>query len=216
MLQTESKSKKTEYSMFEYIEGLHKAFGTNIAMFGFENFLVLQLAEPFYEKILRDDFASVDAQSGRKILHYVNQKRHTHLSFKIENSASDLSYFQSFKTLRNFTKYLNETVLGANVKYLTHRWRNPLVSLLNNRYGKSISNTDFVYSLNPHSATQVKGGTEKRFVPVEYGFVSHFRVEDIVTDVASTGDHYLDFSIHMLKVDIEYFLFLVANYKIFE
>ncbi len=191
-------------------------FGSKISMFAFENFLVLQKANEFFEKILRDDFAWVDGQTGQRNLEYVNENRRTHLRFKISNSSSDLNYFQSFKVLKNLTKCLNQSILEAHVNWLPNRWRNPLVSLLNNRYGKSISNTDFVYSLNPHSATQVKYGYEKKFVSAEHGFASHFRVEDIGTAVASTGNHYLEFSIQMLKVDVEYFLFLVNNYEIFK
>jgi hypothetical protein len=90
-----------------------------------------------------------------------------------------------------------------------HRWRNPLVGLVRNHGGKSISNTDLIYSLNPHYATKMKTGMKRQHVDVEFGFHSHFRNADLTTNTI------MEFPIYMLKVDIEYFMYLVRNYKLF-
>jgi hypothetical protein len=205
----------SNYTMIEYIESLNKKFGANSAMFAFENFVALNLGEEFYEKtIMKDNFTSFDNVTGRRSLEYRNPTGYCHLRFQID--AFGTAHYESIKTLRGFTVCLNKTVLEPKTKHLVNRWRNPLLALVNNRYGKSISNTDFVYSLNPHSATQIKGGTEKRFLGAEHGIVSHYRSQDIGTGLVSYQEtRYLENSITMLKVDIEYFMFLVRNYKLF-
>jgi hypothetical protein len=203
------------YTMAEYIEGLYKKFGANSAMFAFENFVALQFTEELYERIMKDQFSSNDNTTGKKTYDYGNPFSRAYLRFHIDNTAASLDHYESIKTLGKFAFCLNKTVLEPKTKHLMNRWRNPLLALVNNRYGKSISNTDFVYSLNPHSATQIKGGTEKRFLGAEHGIVGHFRSHDIGTGLNNFETRYLDHPITMLKVDIEYFMYLVRNYKMF-
>jgi hypothetical protein len=206
----------TNYTMAEYMESLTTKFGTDTAMFAFENFVALQLADDFYDKtIMTDNFSSFNNATGSKSVEYRNPTFPCHLRFQIDAGGGS-AYYESIKALRGFTLCLNKTVLEPSAKRLLSRWRNPLLALVNNRFGKSISNTDFVYSLNPHSATQIKGGTRRQKVGAEHGIVSHFRVSDIGTGLVRYEEiRYLNHAITMLKVDIEYFMFLVNNHKLF-
>ena len=116
--------------MGEYIEKLHAKYGRNAAMFQFENYNVLVNFSGMYNKLL-------DLNKIEKNLDYENQN--CFLRFPVnKNSSQDLTYLESFRTSWNTIQCLTSLKLEQNV---SPKWRRLLVTLVNNRYGKSISNT---------------------------------------------------------------------------
>jgi hypothetical protein len=216
-------NRTTRYSMIDYIDSLASMYGggAHVAVFDFRDFLVLERVDYMFHKILHDKFTLLNGSSETeekmiKTLEYVNEKQQTSVRYHLgrqDKNSSFAEYLHSFKQLHGVIKCLNETVLTSTSRLMS-RWRNPLVTLINNRPGKAICNTDFVYSLNPHTANEVRKGAVKQRVDVAAGFVSHFRPMDTSTQFRNEGK-FMTMDIDMLKVDIEYFLFLVNNYKLF-
>jgi hypothetical protein len=209
--------------MIDYIDTLTRKYDKKVASFEFKNFVVLQNQDILFEKLtnsqlLPDTFV---LKKAYKKLEYANDDRACHLRFLINDSLnSTKEYYGSFKRLFKFIKCLNRSVLESKTRFLKSEWRRPLLALINTRFGKAISNTDFVFSLNPHSATrsQIANGKISQNVAVKFGYVSHFRRMDLSTTSASARKanfHYLEYPIDNLKFDVEYFLFLVRNYKLF-
>lgn len=198
------------HNMLDYINYLNSIFGERVAQFHFENYLILNEYEHLYDKIFLN---VLNRENGMLVLDYENHQRQTNLRFRIdENNRADMSYFESFKVLSQLvsthkTKYINQT--SEWLSKIGSKWQNPLASLLDNRNGKSIFNTDYTISINPHKATRIRADSFRISVPIKYGFASHFRDEDI-----SSRDEYgpkvYTYPIRTLVLDIEYFYFLMS------
>ena len=116
--------------MGEYIERLYAKFGSNAAMFQFENYNVLADPSRMYNKLL-------DINKIENNLDYENQN--CFLRFPVsKQSPQDLAYLKSFRISWNLIQCLTTSKLEENI---SPRFRRLLVTLVNNRYGKSISNT---------------------------------------------------------------------------
>jgi hypothetical protein len=120
-------------------------------------------------------------------------------------------YFQSFKNLSRRIEHLDKLYFLNEKNGLDAKWRNILLSFLSTqRLGKSIFNTDLVLSINPHKSDRTRPDAACVKVPMDLGFVSHFRDEDISTKINSHQfAHVNNFPIRHLVLDFEYFLFLM-------
>jgi hypothetical protein len=135
---------------------------------------------------------------------YVNSKTKTQLLFTIKDQ-SNLEHLKRLKRSASFTKCI-ETLYLSNSNVMRTKWRRSSLSLYNNRYGKSIYNTDLLNSINVHSASITVPGSSFKTVPIELGFVSHFR--DVDHETITTVQ-----AIEMPKFDLEYLFFLAQNAK---
>lgn len=196
------------YSLYDYVKSLQKEYGNKVASFQFPNYLVLTKHDYFLQKIYSNQLTEMNKDIS--VLSYENPSRNTYLKYEIGSDSQSQRHFNSFKVLGKFVECLNESKL-ANRLDLSNLWRNSIKSCLKNRAGKSIINTDLTISINPHSVTFVEPGATNQsiIVPDEYGFVSHFRVLDIGTATAENKNNVYWNTIQQLRLDIEYFLFLV-------
>jgi hypothetical protein len=208
----------------DFIQRLVNLYGTRVAYFHFENFLVLNEHENLMDKINNNVLLSVNG--GRTLyLDYENTERRTNMRFLIRNDSSwwpasgnsDTAYFQSFKNLSHYIKRLDKVYFLKEKNRLELKWRNVLMSIVSTfRPGKSIFNTDLVLGISPHNSMRIMPDTVRVRVPMDLGFVSHFRDEDISTKLNENQfAHVNNFPIRHLVLDMEYFLFLVSAYDKF-
>jgi hypothetical protein len=205
-----------------YIQRLVQFYGTRVAYFHFENYLTLNEHENLMDKIANSVLLTFNG--GRTLyLDYENIEKRTNLRFRIRNDSSwwsilrngseDMTYFQSFKYLNNRIKRLDSLYFSNETCVLDAKWRNVLMSFVSaRRPGKSIFNTDLVHSINPHNSMRIKPDSVRVHVPIDLGYVSHFRDEDISTKFSHGQFAQVNyFPIRHLVLDMEYFLFLVHS-----
>jgi hypothetical protein len=208
-------TKKAMYGnnmMHEYIQRLTGIYGNRVAYFHFQNYQVLNEHENLLDKISSNVF--IQKTGGTQVyLDYENTNRSTNLRFWFKNcSKVDHAYLDSFKTLSDEAKCFQKLIF-RNTSELDSKWRNVLMSLLNNRNGKSIFNTDYVLSLNPHTAHRIKPDSFRVDVPIDIGYASHFRDEDISTlESSNQKANIMSFPLRHLVFDMEYFLFIVRKF----
>jgi hypothetical protein len=132
-----------------------------------------------------------------------NEKGSTLLKFLV-NNQNDLNYLKQLQYLVNFTKCIQDTYLNTNSFRITSKFRKILITLVNNRLGKSIFTTELCTAINVHGASI----PNNRFanVPIDFGYTSHFRSGDLIVEA-----HGMSHPISVLKFDIEYLFFLVRN-----
>lgn len=190
------------------MERLISNLGANSGCFMFENYLEVNLHQKLLIKIKNHTFAGnlSEDSSAIKSIEYENSDRQTYLKFTI-SSKSDIEYLHSLAKLGDLVDCLNKTFFNSSKLYFL--WNNPVATMVDNRYGKSISISENIISVNPHSCTHMKPGMSKTRVPINFGFTSHFRKEDLVVQ------KWLTKSIKMIKIDIEYYFLLVNSANLF-
>jgi hypothetical protein len=127
------------------------------------------------------------------------------IQFKIEDS--DKEFIENFQKAITLIDCLNKTIknkINLNVDFYKSKWNNPYSFRSFNRLGKSIYATDFTQTINVHGADNVNSGTNFINVPLNYGFVSHFR-EDF--DSYSMKDSLFK----EIKFDLEFIRFLFSK-----
>jgi hypothetical protein len=190
-------------SMYELATKLTKAHGSNIAHFHFPHYLMLSDHKQFFQLL---QTAIQDFKIGRNnTFLYFNARSNTRLKFEI-NGAEDLEYARSLVPAIEFAKCVNTTFLQRNETKRTVEtgWTRSLAVYFNNRFGKSIYNTNNVFSINQHVSTFMKPGTGGVELSDEFGFCSHFREADIGLE----KDQVLTVMIKDVRVDVEYLTFL--------
>jgi hypothetical protein len=185
------------FKMRDYIQKLVDFYGQDISYFRFENFLVHNEYNYMRDLIWKTN------STPNSIMAYMNQNAKSHLLFKI-NSQADLEHLNRLKQSAEFTKCTEKNYLNPSL--MRSKWTHCSVSLFNNRYGKSIYVTELVKSINVHMAAHTSYKSNFQVVPVELGFVSHFR------DVDHETTAMVQF-IDKLKLDLEYLIFLTQNVK---
>ncbi|RNA26800.1 hypothetical protein BpHYR1_000760 [Brachionus plicatilis] len=89
------------------------------------------------------------------------------------NSYTDKFYISSYRKNKDYFECMNSTIMKNNC--LSSKWNNYLGVLVNNRYGKSIYNTNLTLSYNQHHSSYIKWNSFRVTVSLYHGFVSHFR-----------------------------------------
>lgn len=194
------KQSQINYDLYSYIKKLQNVYGKNIAYFQFENVLLLNEYPKIVKRILEIDqnlswIISSNTTNFTNLLKY--EINNTAISYKID-LKKDLNFLKSFKNFGYYIKCLNSSI--RQNAYLNYKWNNLYGTVVNNREGKSIFNTNFTESYNQHFADAVKPKTKRAKIPIDVGYVSHFRDED--HKVTST------YPVHYLTIDIEYYNFL--------
>ena len=198
-------SRLKSFKINDYIQRLNTIYGKDVACFRFENHLFLNNNEYLYDKINK---LSLTNKNRKQYLTY-EKNEFTKLRYSIEKPA-DIAYLEKLKKFDNITRCLNNVYVDRKTVNLVAKWKNYLTTLFNNRDGKTIFNTDFVDSINVHSAYLIKKEKKAIFVPTIYGYVSHMRDKDI--DMYKNED-WLSYPIQHLKVDLEYAFFIISNLK---
>jgi hypothetical protein len=85
--------------------------------------------------------------------------------------------------------------------FFKSKWNNAFSIGTPGRAGKSIYATDYTQTINVHAADNVDSGTKQMYVPLNYGFVSHFR------NVFDIDSQKKDNFFKEIKFDFEYILF---------
>jgi hypothetical protein len=169
-------------------------YGSDKAYFSFENVNLLTNYTKIKQKLLE--------YKNQTFISYNSTLTVTNYSIITEN---DKNLVNAVRDMQDLINCLNETI-KKNVK-LHPKWNNYFGSLVNNREGKSIYNTDLTLSYNQHFAWSIKDGTKRQRVPLEYGYVSHFRDIDlrIIADY-SIQNYYFDVELYNFIYDkIEFF-----------
>jgi hypothetical protein len=206
---------KNKYNLYDYAENLKSIYGKDVASFRFENFLVFNKYDEFSEELnnfdadkkLTNKFWNPFFGSSLAIKYY-NLNHLTKLIFLID-SEKDLDYIASLKNAKIQIECLNRTLYSSN-SILSTKWSRSIKGLMNNRYGKSLYNTNLTIAVSQHTYSIIKPGSREILVPIEHGFTSHFRDEDLssVNGLIFKTDS-LKYSANNLKIDLEYFYFLI-------
>jgi hypothetical protein len=196
--------KEPNFSLYRYVIKLIDNYGANIAHFELDHFLYLAHFSYLFEMIANNSVVVGKKEDDRQLIY---SRKNTVLRFAIPRAK--FKYFRHLKRLGNLIACLNETYLANNQTRLHFKWSNVFMMPFKSRAGKSIFNTNYTISINQHSGNLRTPNARVIGVDNKLGFVSHLR----------DGDPYFlnakRFSISDLKVDVEFFYFLVKNRRIF-
>jgi hypothetical protein len=190
-----------KYDLYSYAKYLHDLLGgSRVAYLRFDNRFMLIEFRRFLNNILQ--FGSL----GNSIEYL---KNNLSVKFKIENS--DKEFIENLKkaiTLIDCLNEANKNSVNLNADFYKSKWNNAYSFRTFDRAGKSIYATDYTQTINVHAADNVNSGTNFINVPLNYGFVSHFRddfdINSIKKDTFFKEIHY----------DLEYILFF-CNLSVF-
>lgn len=178
------------YSMYEYATSLMQEYGNKIANFHFENVVFLTIPESieFVEKLvsLPSDTVYLTDASGARL--------------GVRVSKSQIRKIYELLDVEDTIQCLNKTI-RANTK-LDSIWNVPFALMINNRWGKSLYNTNLTITFNQHHTDNRERGARELKVPLDRGFVSHFRehFRGFLTDQT--------YSFYNFRLDLEYYQFL--------
>lgn len=194
---------KSIYSLYNYITDLIRQVDDNnskkISFLSFEHML-------FFDHIPESFLTQLDnAIRGdeTKLLKFV-YKESSELNGTFEfNSDLDMDYAKMVMKSKSMVKCLNKTISNLALKF------NRVEAIwLNRRKGKSVFNTKYVELINQHYAQQINEDAIKLNVPVDLGFVNHYR-EKINSPFFRFK---YQFNEHF-KVDIESYYFLASIFS---
>jgi len=187
-----NKSELIKYDLYNYTKYLHNLLGgSSVAYLQFYNTFMLLEFRNLLENILK--------YTTGNTIQYPKDNRTD--SLKITDSSKKL--IDDFKQMIPLVDCLNETnKITMSSDFYKSKWNNAYSLRSYSRLGKSIFVTDSTLTVNVHGADNVLSGTSVKSVPLNYGFVSHFR--DFL-DVGYEAKINSDFDI--LKFDLEYYLF---------
>ncbi len=124
-------------------------------------------------------------------------------SFELLYERSDFEYLRALLELKNFIDCLSVPKL---------KWFNPYAIRIRHQDGKSIFNTDLTEAYNQHWAdryTNLYSGSDyynnlykRKALPLEDGFVSHFRDTEIIAPN-------ITIKLKDLIIDMEFFYYLI-------
>jgi hypothetical protein len=187
---------QNKYSLYDYAIRLSKLLGNgkSVAMLKFENGVVFPDPDS-YSKMFAKIFASCKNKTEMSVDFEMNGKK---LSLVIRQN--DYAYIEKIEGFQNYLKCLNDTIIQRGL--FPPRLNSPYAIIVNNRLGKSIYNTDLTEFYNQHNADFFSANSLSINVPINYGFVSHFREysDDFLVN-QSYGFSYFRF-------DLEYYNFL--------
>lgn len=190
---------KTEFKIYDYIRKINNFYGDKIAYFHFENVLFLNNFQFIKNQAVEIymDFSESESKFFREIV-YKQPENSINFTIDLKN---DLKFLESLKNYEKYIDCLNETIM----EHLDSdsKWNNLFCTLVNYRNGKSVYVTDLTESLNQHLGERIRPGSTWLRVPIEFGFVSHFREQDFELP--------LKYPFSYVNLDIEYYKFL---YKI--
>lgn len=194
------KNAPKEYNIYKYVKRLTKLYGNNVAYFLFENVLFFNDFELIKEKISEVDglFKQVDynisSDLDSNITYHFNNAS---ILFTIDRK-NDLKFLRSIPEFQHYVNCLNKTI--RENEFFNYKWNNPYATVVNNRKGKSIYNTEHTESYNQHFADNIMSKSKKKIVPLEMGFVNHFRDDDLRVNAT--------YPFSYVVFDIEYYNFL--------
>jgi hypothetical protein len=187
-----NKSEMAKYDLYNYTKYLHNLLGgSSVAYLQFYNTFMLLEFRNLLENILKYTMGNS--------IQYPKDNRAD--SFRITDSSKKL--IDDFKQMIPLIDCLNETnKVSMSSKFHKSKWNNAYSLRSSSRLGKSIYVTDSTQTVNVHGADNVSPGTSLKAVPLNYGFVSHFR--DSVNVGYEVG---INSNFDTLKFDLEYYLF---------
>ena len=194
--------------MYDYAKRLQMKFGNdNISCFSHDH--VFFLDDP---KIFIQGLRIFNSTSDTK-LSYMSSSINKKVNHDI---GSDLNYLKSLKQMIPLIELLDKTYNYVNKTQFimkNPKWFNFLASKMNMRDGKSIFVTEFTQTIVQHfcnSHFHSESIEKTRFmVPLETGFVSHFR--DEAYDFLRNQNYPLSF----LLFDIEHYLYILSLFNNF-
>jgi hypothetical protein len=183
-----------KYDLYSYTKYLHDLLGgSRVAYLQFANrFMITQ-----FRSFLNDILQISSLQNSTEYL-----KNNASIQSKTEESNKE--FIEIFKKAFTLIDCLNETIknrINLNVGFYKSKWNNAFSISSSGRAGKSIYATEYTQTINVHAADNVNSGTRQINVPLNYGFVSHFR------NVFNLDSQRKDNFFKEIKFDLEYILF---------
>ena len=184
------------YDLYNYTRYLQDMLGgSSVAYLQFDNTFMLLKYRNILDKILK-------YTSG-----YLFEYHKDNRSIKFTVSESDKELVRNFQNVIPIIDCLNETNrIKMKSDFYKSKWNNAYSLRTIFRLGKSIFVTDNTLTVNVHGADNVLPGTKYKTVPLDYGFVSHFR-NDFDLDSESKTHVF-----SLLKFDLEYYLFFSKSF----
>jgi hypothetical protein len=183
-----------KYDLYSYAKYLHDLLGgSRVAYLRFDNRFSLIQSRSFLNNILK--FSSLENS-----IEYL--KNDVSVRFKIKNS--DKEFIENLKKSITLIDCLNGTTknrINLNVDFYKSKWNNAYSFRTFDRDGKSIYATDYTQTINVHAADNMNSGKNYVHVPLNYGFVSHFRVDFDVNSIRK------ETFFKEINADLEYILF---------
>jgi hypothetical protein len=186
-------------NLYNYAIKLFEHYGVeNTASLRFEHAVIVKEYDRLNNFIfkLRHDIS--------KIIRFNYNKTHF-LDIKYEKDNKN--HLKNYKDLKLIVDCLNKTE-ESSLEKISKKWNNPYFIRINIRDGKSIFNTNLTEIYNQHYAELPSNKLKQARIPLEYGFLNHFR--------DNIGDFFLNqtYSFDNLIIDLEYYLFFISTSKI--
>lgn len=199
----EKQNNLPKYNFYKYIRKINDFYGNNMAYFHFENVLFLNNfqfvrdeAIKLVEKLSNND--NIDTE-------FVYIQPYNSINYTID-VINDFNFLKSFKEYNNYIKCLNQTITKNS--RIDSKWNNLYSTLVNYRDGKSVYNTELTITLNQHLGEELKPDSKWLRIPIELGYVSHFRELDFGLP--------LKYPFNYLNLDLEYYNFLYQFSQYFQ
>ena len=184
-------------NLYNYAMKLFEHYGVhNTASIRFEHALIVK----GYDRI--NDFVFKMKPNVSKLIRFNYNRSHLmNIKYQLKEN---IDHLKKYKELKLIIDCLNQTE-ESSLNKLSKKWNNPYFIHLNMRDGKSIFNTNLTEIYNQHYAELPSNRLKQVKLPLDYGFLSHFR--------DNVGDFFLNqtYSFNNLIVDLEYYLFLIST-----
>ena len=184
-------------NLYNYAMKLFEHYGVhNTASIRFEHALIVKE----YDRI--NNFVFKMKPNVSKLIRFNYNRSHLmNIKYQLKEN---IDHLKKYKELKLIIDCLNQTE-ESSLNKLSKKWNNPYFIHLNMRDGKSIFNTNLTEIYNQHYAELPSNQLKQVKLPLDYGFLSHFR--------DNVGDFFLNqtYSFNNLIVDLEYYLFLIST-----
>lgn len=170
----------------------------------FSDVLMDQFFKQMNENVKSHDINNQDELFMKLLLHESDSVS-KYLGFRYKTSDID-----HMKELPELYKLINCFKKNTNVR--TNPFNRALYAEIHGgqmyaKTGKSIYHTTYTNTIAQHHADNIEEGTRPIMVPIEFGFVGHFRSEPLVFFKRES------FQITSLKFDFEYYLYFLSKFS---
>lgn len=189
----------SQYSLYEYAKRLNKIANGKVAVFRFKHVVFMHNDHMAFLKKL---FASNVTITKEELVDYYYMNTNKKIIFKVLSYQK--GYIDQIRSSQEAIECLNKTI--SKNEMFDSIWNSPYAIHVNNRFGKSIFNTDLTETYNQHHSDVNAPDSMVYDVPMELGYASHYReyIDGFFFNQIYSFNHFF--------VDIEYYKYL-ANFK---
>jgi hypothetical protein len=185
-----NKQSAKNYNLYDYAVRLKNEHGQDAACFEFESVAFIKQIQSFIKNTLLTNLLNNNQSNFR----FEMEENFV----KYSMNETDRSLIASINQFQSLINCLNKSIATKNV--YSHKWNIPFATLIKTRPGKSLFDTKLTHAINQHGIGVTGMSCIK--VPIEVGFVSHFR-DDIKCFFSNQS-----YPLNYIQLDLEYYFFL--------